>query len=382
MSNRKTLLAFGMALLCSGTASAQIDGDGFYRVQNCETSRYMSEETNYVEVIYSSTSVNAAAIRTRQLDKLLTCPSSVIYFESKGGTKYNFVAQAFDIYAKTGFLPNLVSSSAVSGAYRCYGTDSGITVYLSDYYDADEGIVEEGYVRANGKSTRDWYVKKINTSDNYLGVAPSIQANDGYYYQPFYASFAFSPVNASNTKVYYVSRIWNGQAVISEVTGTVPKASPVIIKTTSSTASNNMLSPTSESVTALSGNKLKGVYFCSYFKDQNQPENRTAFDAETMRVLRVQSDGTLAFVVDSSLDYLPANESYLSVSSGSPEVIPVIDEATYTTGITEINANDSQQTVRHPGIYTSTGVKIRDTNDTQGLQPGLYVIDGKTCIVK
>ena len=49
-----------------------------------------------------------------------------------------------------------------------------------------------------------------------------------------------------------------------------------------------------------------------------------------MRVLTVK-DGKLVYTTDSSLDYLPANQSYLVVPIGTAETLPVMTEEEYHT---------------------------------------------------
>ena len=38
--------------------------------------------------------------------------------------------------------------------------------------------------------------------------------------------------------------------------------------------------------------------------------------------------------------------------------------------------------VKAEGVYTTTGVKLRPTGDTTGLPAGIYVVNGKTRIIK
>ncbi len=367
--NTKSLLAtLGLALIVSTEANAQLE-KGFYRVQNVVTGRYMSVENDYVHVDYASVSANCAAIRTKRLDVLYTNPGSIVYLDPKGSNKYNILSQGYDLYSKFSLYPTLKPNG---NAYRAFASKSSVTLYLSDRNTPDAA---EGYVRTSGSSTRDWYVKPINTTDNYFGVAPKVNSGD-YYYQPLYAGFAFKPESA-DTKVYYISGIVNGLAAMKEVTGVVPASTPVIVQTKSASSADNILTPTTEKGEALTNNQLRGVYFCINEPDYDQV-NLTKYNASTMRVLRTLSDGTLAYVVDSSLEYLPANESYLLVSEGSPEVIPVVDEA---TGVREISVDEHQNSAK-AGVYTLTGVKLRDNNSTENLPAGVYVVGGKATLVK
>jgi hypothetical protein len=95
-----------------------------------------------------------------------------------------------------------------------------------------------------------------------------------------------------------------------------------------------------------------------------------------MRVIGV-SGGKLAFVKATGSDlvnakYLKGNKAYLSVPSGSADVM-----TESSTGITTIMSDDV--TEDKEGLYTLTGVKIPD-NVTP--KPGIYIKDGKKIIIK
>ena len=82
-----------------------------------------------------------------------------------------------------------------------------------------------------------------------------------------------------------------------------------------------------ENATAISGNQLKGVYFNNPDR-QKSKDARTAYNPSTMRVLTVK-DGKLVYATDNSLDYLPANQSYLKVPAGTAETLTVMTEEEY-----------------------------------------------------
>ena len=84
-----------------------------------------------------------------------------------------------------------------------------------------------------------------------------------------------------------------------------------------------------ENATAISGNQLKGVYFNNPDRWKSK-DARTAYDPSTMRVLTVK-DGKLVYATDNSLDYLPANQSYLKVPAGTAETLTVMTEEEYHT---------------------------------------------------
>ena len=63
-------------------------------------------------------------------------------------------------------------------------------------------------------------------------------------------------------KAYYVCGVGSGKAYIKEIDGTVAKGTPVIIKASGATASDNRLN-IGGSAQRPADNVLKGVYFCN-----------------------------------------------------------------------------------------------------------------------
>ena len=86
-----------------------------------------------------------------------------------------------------------------------------------------------------------------------------------------------------------------------------------------------------------------------------------------MRVLGTLSDGSLGFVT-ADIQYLPANKAYLKVPAGSAKEIRIITEEEYSTGIENVQSNESTEyydlsgrRISNPskGVYlTSKGKKV------------------------
>ena len=147
-------------------------------------------------------------------------------------------------------------------------------------------------------------------------------------------------------KAYYISKVLPSAAILSEITGTVPASTPVLIECGSANSENNKLTVQMENATAISGNQLKGVYFNNPDR-QKSKDARTAYNPSTMRVLTVK-DGKLVYATDSSLDYLPANQSYLKVPAGTAETLTVMTEEEYQASAlaTGISLNKTSLSLR------------------------------------
>ena len=225
-----------------------------------------------------------------------------------------------------------------------------------------------------------WWVKPISSDseDNYFGIKPTVQVGDKYY-TTFVASFPFT-FASEGMKAYTIQTVneGKGMAIYKELTGTIEPGTPVIIECSSSEAKNNKLNisgaPANGTKPLTSeGNALEGVYFCNY-KDitTSSPHfDAVQYKPYTMRVLGKAADGSLAFVKDRSLQYIPANTAYITVSNSAPDALLVVDEA---TGIT----NKVADKVQDGNVYTLQGVRVAENaTSLDNLKKGVYIINGR-----
>lgn len=385
------------------TSVASVHGatftEGYYRIQNVMYGNpYLAllDDTGSV-TINGSGIANSDLFAIRMLfdneaNNIMSNPATVvhIYEDSANPGKYICSAQGVSTKDLTSY-PFLLDEMPRQGVgfYRISATRSAshTTVVLNGAMDRDDNdeYEDSGHVATkSSNNSRYWYIHSVQSgTDQYFGFSPKLHVN-GKYYQTFYAEFPFRIVS-SGVKVYYVSDIWRGNAVIRQVAdGTVvPAATPVFVECSSSSSSSNQVQPVLQSATALSGNLLRGVYFRYYYCPEgssNIHNNRTAFDPNTMRVLRVTSDGTLAFVSNPSeaangTYYLPANEAYLTVPAGTAAVLPVITYSEYVTGIK--NAKADATTSSDDAVYTINGVRVYNTKT---LPHGIYIKGGRKVV--
>ena len=376
---RKILTSIVLATIAITSASAQI-ADGFYYIKNQYSGRYMSiQDNNASHYTVSATAGKAKLFGVRTYSNwadICTMPSCVIYIKRINGNQYDFEAQGSSLYNLSGkrMYPTLVPQS--DGSYLASGTISEMTTYLVEKN--PDPKISESYIDINANAIRKndlsrlWIPVPINTSDNYLGIKTDVKTDDGYY-GTIYAGFAFKLVS-DGMKAYYISEINNNKFTLKEISGTIPAATPVIIKCASNDPKKNKILPVKTIGIDATANKLKGVYCASTIA--NFGNNWEPYNPSTMRVIGTNG-GKLAFVKASEADlyerkYLKGNKAYLTVPSGSADVMTESG-----TGITTIMSDDV--TEDKEGLYTLTGVKIPD-NVTP--KPGIYIKDGKKIIIK
>ncbi len=305
-------------------AVAQLGADGYYRVQNYISNRYIYITDNKGSVDAATTSVDALAIQLWKGDeKAASDPATVLYFKKNSGSDYDIQAQSTGIHQIVGQYITIYKNS--DGTYFAYGRNSGMTKYLGDANAADG---DEGAISTEAKGDRrKWYIKPITaTGDSYFGVKPTLSVG-GKHYAPFFASFPFSAYS-TGVKVYAITEYGYGMAVVEQQTGTVAGATACYIECPDTEPTNNRLN-IGGTGTAVNGNQLAGVYFENYMTTH---KNLTPYDKNTMRVLGTLADGTLGFIT-ANITYLPANQSYLKVPVGSPASVKIVTRAEYDEAV-------------------------------------------------
>lgn len=336
---KKFLLA--ALLTCSAMSMmADLNGDAYYRVQNAVTKRYayLLDDKGSVDYATTSADVNALHLYSGFL-RASSDPSTVFYFESKGGKDYNVTGQGASLYNLFGQYMKVLKTKQYDGkqGYMLYAEKNGLIKYLGDLRADDSNEKGSPSVQATG-DRRIWYIDDLASSgSNYFGVKPTLNVG-GKYYQPFYAGFPFTPYS-SGVKAYIVSRIVPsmGVVVISEVTGKIPVGTPVIMECANALAADNRLTiGPSGNGADVSSNKLMGVYFDN---DAQLHYNRTPYDKTSMRSLVVK-DGKLKFVVG-NYDFCPRNEAILKLPDAASQAIQeydVMTETDYNAYIESLNS--------------------------------------------
>ena len=193
--------------------------------------------------------------------------------------------------------------------------------------------------------------------------------------------------------IYYITAVGGELALLQEIEGDVPAGTPVIIECASADPSDNRVELLTSTSSTVSGNKLRGTYFCNGTRPKESNDAYVKFDAATMRIFTV-ADGKLVLSnqdesrlnnikVNDYTTYtsvnalcLYANTSYFPAEASTPDVIEL------TSDPTGINNMAAERGVSREGIYSVNGTLLRPTNETAGLPAGLYIVGGKKVAVK
>ena len=388
MKKRLFLLLLGCATMLG--AQAQLSGAGYYRVKNVSSGRYMSLSDNQSRgVDFNSCTADCGAMQTSKImDNIYSDPGSIFYLDHISGVSYNVVGQGTSLHDIINYY---IYISPVGSYYKIYQEQKGQRITLSDFYDVEEN---ESYVATLGGKTT-WYITPLNTTDNYIGVKPTISVGDKHYA----AVFAGYPYTlGTGMKAYYINKVIEkeGVVIIKELTGTIPANTPVLIECSSTDISKNQITPVPNSDAAPSDNLAIGVYFC--LGDRwSAHYNSTKFDPSTMRVLSLNTYGNLAVSTSTqnlktvmieprgadgkhlTVTAIPANSWYIPVSSSAPSELKLVTAEQYATGIKDITVKPASLY----NVYTLEGVQIKkNATSISDLHQGIYIINGKQVVIK
>ncbi len=388
MKKRLFLLLLGCATMLG--AQAQLSGAGYYRVKNVSTGRYMSLSDNHSRgVDFNSCTADCGAMQTSKImDNIYSDPGSIFYLDHISGVSYNVVGQGTSLHDIINYY---IYISPVGSYYKIYQEQKGQRITLSDFDDVEEN---ESYVATLGGKTT-WYITPLNTTDNYIGVKPTISVGDKHYA----AVFAGYPYTlGTGMKAYYINKVIEneGVVIIKELTGTIPANTPVLIECSSTDISKNQITPVLNSDAVPSDNLAIGVYFC--LGDRwSAHYNSTKFDPATMRVLSLNTYGNLAVSTSTqnlktvmieprgadgkhlTVTAIPANSWYIPVSSSAPSELKLVTAEQYATGIKDITVKPASLY----NVYTLEGVQIKkNATSISDLHQGIYIINGKKVVIK
>lgn len=365
-------------------------GKGYYRVRNLTTERYIyvTDNKDYYDIAHDKEDFQGIQL-WKDAAKAAKSPASVIFIEELYPGGFDLKAQGTGVYDLTGYCVNVTKKS--DGTYEVSASRSGVTKFLSD---DRTNSSDQGKLGTSGTAKyRRWIVDKIEATHatNYVGISPTITFN-GKYYQTFYASFPFRTISPG-MRVYYISDVEGDLALIQEIEGDVPAATPVIIECASANATDNRIEPLPTTTARVTDNLLCGVYFCNGKRPQESVDAYTKFDAATMRILTV-ADGKLVMsdnaperlqeiMVNDYTLYeqvpaicIPANTCYFKANANTPKQVFLTSDPMAVESLPSEKTDGGKPC----GVYSLDGTQLRTTNNAEGLPAGIYIIGGKKVV--
>lgn len=370
MPMKKLILLFFLPFLCL-SSFAQLAGDGYYRVRNLGSDRYVYVCDCTGSINYQSTTAEMGALQLwKGHERTLSDPASVIYFTKKGsndsGDYYDMLSQGTGVHQIIDYYVNIYQSNGycqvyAEGKYLC---------------DNETSTIDKGAMGTDRKGDyRKWVVSKIGTADEWFGITPVSIA--GRKFRPFYADFGFS-VKGSGMKVWYVCKVDGTAAVIKEFDGdVVPAKTPVLIECSSDNPADNKLDLIYSYKSAPADNIMKGVFFNNPQRVKKNPGAVTPCTS-SMRILGEMEDGRLGFITMSTGN-LDANSSYLDGCAALPAQIPVMTEEEYIiASAAAVTLAEKQKVFNLSGQY----IGLYSMKEAQDLPSGIYIVGNRKLVVE
>lgn len=357
------------ALLPMLTLMAQYTTDGYYRVRNFATKRYIyiTDNTGSYDMSRDVGDFGAIQLWTGE-DRPISDPASIIYIHKTSSGQFDLQGQNTGIFALVKRFVDIAekTSNPGKGTYTVGASSHGVTRFLCDMETSTRP--EQGAMGTlRDFPHRNWEVFPVSASTtSYFGIKPNVTIGLKRYY-PFYAAFPFE-LHSSGLKAYIISKVDQrlNMAVLKELTGVIPAMTPVIIECPSAQPTSNRLELTVSSAKAPAGNLLGGVFFCNNERPKSS-DALTPYNKQTMRLLGRTSSGKLGFISTSKqlqnfngTDYLPANQAYLNVQEGTASELTVVTEEEYKEALANIK-------------YTITYMVDGKVYKSESLKPGQEV---------
>ncbi len=235
----------------------------------------------------------------------------------------------------------------------CYGTDRGdysdMTPHTADGFGVIGGtdVLEGGYVSTyKGNRFAAWNLVEVSSVKLTVGEAGWATAN-----------FPFAVTLPTGVKAYVVSAAADGVATLTEVTGTVPAQTPVLINAAPTTTYDLVIS--AEAGEPVSGNLLSGTLIA------------TAVPADTRAYILVNddTDGVGFYLMNNDDRTIGANKAYLTLPA-SVDVTSLSLKSDDGT-ITGINGVEVSAGADAP-VYDLQGRRL-----PQVPEKGIYIQNGK-----
>ena len=373
---------------------------GFYRIKNAKSNRYVTIIDGEGSLDITGKKADLGALRTfPDYNKIVSNAASVIYMSYESADHYDLQGQGTGARAIVGY-PLQVHANT-DGTFWAYASKSGVSLYLKEVFDDFSDFSQYGEfgklitadLAAADKAFK-FYIEPLSSTNdnNYFGVKADVNAG-GAWYKSFYAGFSFK-TSSSGMKVYYVTKVDKAKKMVvyDEISGIVPKATPVFVKCTSDNPSANRLDFFFSSPSNITGNLLKGTYFCNTPEEAAGPEHEmnVPYDEKTMRVLGKMSSGELGYIkapnsavfIENGKKYILANTSYLVVDADAPAEMKLVTKAEYeaSSAVTvtaksyTINYGDAIPTFEYDASTTLTGTPSLTCAATSASPVGTYPI--------
>ena len=350
-----TVESITAAIKAAKASAKSVEADKYYMIQNANTFDDDNLKSIYENPDGQNIAWNTVTQSAAELWQLVPADNGEYLIKSANTGKY-IRYESDGVCAKMGTAadrPFTLAPGADNYTFGlwCYGTDrsdySDMTPHTADGFGVIGGtnVLEGGYVSTyKGNRFAAWNLVEVSSVKLTVGEAGWATAN-----------FPFAVTLPTGVKAYVVSAAANGVATLTEVTGTVPAQTPVLINAAATTYD---LAISAEAAEPVSGNLLSGTLFA------------TSVPADTRAYILVK-DAThdVGFYLMKDDDRtIGANKAYLTLPA-SVDVTSL--SLKLDGGLTGINGVEVSAGADAP-VYDLQGRRL-----PQVPEKGIYIQNGK-----
>ena len=172
----KRIFVFSLLISLTISVFAQYVGDGYYRVRNKATTRYIYVLDNTGSINISTASADMGAMELyKDTARLHHDPACIIYARKVSTTEdqFDLEAQGTGVHQIIGYYVTVYPKS--DGSYQVYAEGN----YLDDN---ETSAYDPGFLGTERTGDyRLWYINLVDNTTNYFGILPTIQLAGKYF---------------------------------------------------------------------------------------------------------------------------------------------------------------------------------------------------------
>ena len=349
-----TVESITAAIKAAKASAKSVEADKYYMIQNANTFDDDNLKSIYENPDGQNIAWNTVTQSAAELWQLVPADNGEYLIKSANTGKY-IRYESDGVCAKMGTAadrPFTLAPGADNYTFGlwCYGTDrsdySDMTPHTADGFGVIGGtnVLEGGYVSTyKGNRFAAWNLVEVSSVKLTVGEAGWATAN-----------FPFAVTLPTGVKAYVVSAAANGVATLTEVTGTVPAQTPVLINAAATTYD---LAISAEAAEPVSSKLLSGTLFATQVPD----------DTRAYILVNDATHGVGFYLMNNDDRTIGANKAYLIVDDAAA---PSFLSLKLDGGLTGIEGVESAGA--DAPVYDLQGRRL-----PQVPEKGIYIQNGK-----
>jgi len=347
-----------LVMLFAGEALAQYTGEGYYRVKNEGSSRYIVLRNDTVPNINSDGLMEGtfdAIAMVGNLDTVLFDAGSVIKAKPLSDGGLDLSAQGVGTYEITRDLlskmdmgdeglsiivTEVSTDAAGTPLYNASAKFMGFTAYMQDNNGGSSYILSPDFdlaMSGNDATTR-WYVEPVNAENNYYTPKPmddgAYVTDSTYNYATLYVDFPVLLPEGAEAYIFVDAEKDSVNCKLVAAAGQLlPAKTPVILRWAAGTTLKLLPMDATETITEVTIPEGNLLFWCGRYFGQNSTVDPTAY----RDLMAEAGEDGMVIKFAKPFDTFYGNAAYLSSDVENTELVFVAKQKVIETG--DVNAD-------------------------------------------